>query len=141
MAYIKGQRQPPDGCVFCNKNDCDDATELVLARSQYVYVTLNLFPYSNGHLMIVPYEHVATQEDMPVEGLTDMMVMVNKAIAVLRAAYSPHAFNLGANIGKAASADAFPGAFHDVGIRSGAYVDAPLQIAQFVGADHGIRPH
>ena len=104
MAYIKGLNKPMDGCVFCNKMDGEDSAEYVLARSKYVYVTLNIYPYSNGHLMVVPYEHIASQEELPVEGLTDLMVMVNRAVAVLRKAYYPHAFNLGANIGTAAGA-------------------------------------
>lgn len=104
MTYIKGQNTPKRGCVFCNKVDGDDRAEFVIARSEYVYVTLNIFPYSNGHLMIVPHEHIASQEDLPVAGLTDMMVMVNRAIGVLREAYQPQAFNLGANLGAAAGA-------------------------------------
>lgn len=104
MAYIKGEKQPVQGCVFCNKVNGSDEAEHVIARSEYVYVTLNRFPYNNGHLMIVPYEHVASQEELPVEALTDLIVTVNRAIAVLRAAYNPQAFNLGANIGAAAGA-------------------------------------
>jgi ATP adenylyltransferase len=104
MAYIKGQKTPKRGCVFCDKVHGSDDAGFVLARSDYVYVTLNIFPYSNGHLMIVPYEHIASQEDMPTAGLTDMMVMVNRAIRVLRKAYNPQAFNLGANLGTAAGA-------------------------------------
>jgi ATP adenylyltransferase len=104
MAYIKGEKKPVEGCVFCNKILADDAVEQVIARSEYVYVTLNLFPYNNGHLMVVPYDHITSQEDMPIEALTDMMVMTNRALAVLRDAYKPQAFNIGANIGAAAGA-------------------------------------
>jgi len=104
MSYIKGLEKPSEGCVFCNKVNCDDDQEYVLARSHYVYVTLNRFPYSNGHLMVVPYAHIASQEELPVEGLTNLMVMTNRAIAALRQAYHPQAFNVGANIGAAAGA-------------------------------------
>lgn len=106
MAYIKGEKKPVQGCVFCNKAQHleSDATEHVIARSQQVFLTLNLFPYNNGHMMVVPYEHVASQEEMTVEGLTDMMVMVNKAMSILRKYANPPAFNLGANIGSAAGA-------------------------------------
>lgn len=104
MAYIKGEKKPVEGCVFCNKINADDTVEQVIARSDYVYITLNLFPYNNGHLMIVPYDHITSQEAMPIEALTDMMVMVNRAMAVLREAYQPQAFNIGANIGAAAGA-------------------------------------
>ncbi len=104
MAYIKGEKTPVEGCVFCNKVNGNDTDEQVIARSEYVYVTLNRFPYSNGHLMVVPYDHIASQEEMSVEALTDLMLTINKAIAVLRKAYNPPAFNLGANLGAAAGA-------------------------------------
>ena len=104
MAYIKGEKKPVQGCVFCNKIAGDDAAEYVIARREHVYITLNLFPYNNGHLMVVPYQHVTSQEQMSVEGITDLMVTVNQALGVLREAYQPQAFNLGANIGAAAGA-------------------------------------
>lgn len=104
MAYIKGEKKPIDGCLFCNKVSGDDRAELVVARSQYVYVTLNLYPYNSGHLMVVPYQHVSSQEDLMVESLTDLMVTTNRAIASLRKVYNPPAFNIGANLGQAAGA-------------------------------------
>lgn len=104
MAYIKGDKKPVSGCVFCNKAAAADQAEHVIARSDYVYLTLNRFPYTNGHLMVVPYEHITTQEAMTTEALTDLMVTVNRALAVLRQVYNPPAFNIGANIGAAAGA-------------------------------------
>lgn len=105
MAYIKGDKKPVEGCVFCNLATDETADQRqVIARSEYVYVTLNLFPYNNGHLMVVPYEHVSSQEALPIPALTDLMIQTNKALAVLRKAYNPPAFNLGANLGEAAGA-------------------------------------
>lgn len=104
MAYIKGEKKPVEGCVFCNKIDADDEVEHVIARSEFVYATLNRFPYSNGHVMVVPYAHVASQEALSVAALTDMMVTINRVLAVLRQAYNPAAFNLGANLGQSAGA-------------------------------------
>ena len=92
------------GCIFCNKINGNDDEEHVVARSEHVFATLNKFPYNNGHLMIVPYAHIASQEDMSEAGLTDIMVMVNRAMTALRELYNPHAFNIGANIGDAAGA-------------------------------------
>lgn len=92
------------GCVFCNKIGGADDVEQIVTRSDYVYVTLNRYPYNNGHLMVVPYEHVASQEDLELKALTDLIVTVNQALAALRQAYNPQAFNLGANIGTAAGA-------------------------------------
>ena len=104
MAYIKGEKRPVQGCVFCNKYAGNDDEEHIIARSEYVYIGLNRFPYNNGHLMIAPYEHVSSQEEMSVEALTDLMMMANRALAVLRKAYSPQGFNIGANLGSAAGA-------------------------------------
>lgn len=104
MAYIRGEKKPVSGCIFCNLAQENSSETQIIARSQFVFVTLNLYPYNNGHLMVVPYEHVASQEEMTVEALTDQMVTINRALSVLRKAYNPPAFNLGANIGQAAGA-------------------------------------
>jgi ATP adenylyltransferase len=104
MAYIKGESKPVQGCVFCNKIHGEDDDEQIITRSEHVYITLNRYPYNNGHLMIVPYEHIASQEEMSVAALTDLMVMINQSLIMLRTAYDPPAFNLGANIGTAAGA-------------------------------------
>ncbi|MCK6579668.1 MAG: HIT domain-containing protein [Anaerolineae bacterium] len=104
MAYIRGETKPEDGgCVFCRLAAEPDNPQ-VIARSQHVFITLNIYPYSNGHLMIVPFEHVASQESLPVEALTDVMVTVNRALGALRRLYNPPAFNLGVNLGRAAGA-------------------------------------
>lgn len=104
MAYIRGEKKPVEGCIFCNKINAQDDEEQIVARSQHVYVTLNLYPYNNGHVMVVPYAHVDTQEALPTEALTDLMLTTNRALAALRRLYNPQAFNLGANIGAAAGA-------------------------------------
>lgn len=104
MAYIRGEKKPVEGCVFCNLAAGVDNDSLVISRSKHVYVTLNLYPYNNGHLMVVPYEHVQTQEALETEALTDLMLTVNRALGALRKVYNPAAFNLGANIGAAAGA-------------------------------------
>jgi ATP adenylyltransferase len=104
MAYIKGEKVRVEGCIFCNKVHGDDDAEHVIARSTHVYVTLNRFPYNNGHVMVIPYEHVTSQEHMSPEALTDLMMTINHTLAVLRKSYNPNGFNLGANIGAAAGA-------------------------------------
>ncbi len=103
MAYIRGEKKPVEGCIFCNLAQ-HETDHLLIARSDYVYVTLNKYPYNNGHLMVIPYQHVASPEDLPVETLTDQMVTTNRALAALRRLYNPPAFNLGANLGAAAGA-------------------------------------
>jgi len=111
MAYLRGEGDRPDECIFCRKIGADDDAELVVFRSEHVYVTLNRFPYNNGHLLVVPYAHVPSLENLPAEVLTDLMLTTNKALAALRAVYSPHAFNIGANIGASAGAG-IPDHFH-----------------------------
>lgn len=103
MTYLRGEKTPIDGCIFCALAR-DDANWQVIARSEHVYATLNLYPYNSGHLMIIPYEHVGTQEALADAALTDLMRTVNRAMAALRRVYDPTAFNLGANIGSAAGA-------------------------------------
>ena len=103
MPYIRGEKKPVEGCVFCSLAT-DENSQQVIARSKHVFVTLNLYPYNNGHLMVVPYDHIQTQEQLETEALTDLMVTVNRAMGALRKVYNPTAFNLGANIGAAAGA-------------------------------------
>ncbi len=104
MAYIRGEKKPINGCVFCDLAIANDNNQQVIAYSQHVYLTLNKYPYNNGHLMVIPYEHVQSLEALSPEALSDLMLMTNRAITVLRKNYNPPAFNLGANIGSAAGA-------------------------------------
>lgn len=104
MAYIRGEKAGDEGCVFCAAHGLDDAGALIVARGANHYVILNRFPYNAGHLMIVPYAHVASQESLEADALLELMTMTNRAMAALRTVYQPAAFNLGANIGQAAGA-------------------------------------
>jgi ATP adenylyltransferase len=104
MAYIRSDKKPVEGCILCGKYAGDDDAEHVVARSHYMFVTLNRYPYNNGHLMVVPYEHTDSQEALSEAALTDLMLTTNRALAALRKAYNPPAFNLGANLGGAAGA-------------------------------------
>ena len=111
MTYLQTndpRPKDPTQCIFCYKatlhDEADLKAELIVARSQHVYVTLNLYPYNNGHLMVIPYEHVASMELLAAEALTDLMLTANRAMTLLRQIYNPHAFNVGANIGAAAGA-------------------------------------
>jgi ATP adenylyltransferase len=104
MTYLRGETAKPGHCVFCHKIDADDEDELVVARSEHVYVTLNLYPYNNGHLLIVPYEHVANLEDLSPDAASDLMQMAQDAVAALRSVYNPSGFNIGINLGQSAGA-------------------------------------
>lgn len=104
MHYLRGEDEKPDGCIFCHKVAISDADGQVLYRGRFCYITLNRYPYSNGHLMVIPYVHVPSLEDLDAPTLSEMMQAVNLALAALREAYNPHGFNVGANLGKAAGA-------------------------------------
>ncbi|MBW4435506.1 MAG: HIT domain-containing protein [Pleurocapsa minor GSE-CHR-MK-17-07R] len=104
MAYIRGEKTPSSGCLFCTAPTQPPAQSQVVARSQHVYVIMNRYPYNNGHVMVVPFAHVASMEEMLPDALLDLMQTTNRAIAALRKLYNPAAFNIGANIGQAAGA-------------------------------------
>jgi len=104
MKYIEKQDKE-DGCVFCNAQAKEDSAEnLIVLRGQRAFVILNLYPYASGHLMVAPYEHKATLEELDARTRAEMMELTSQCMTVLRAEYRPQAFNMGANIGEAAGA-------------------------------------
>lgn len=104
MKYILASRDKK-GCVLC---DCargdDDRSYLVLYRSAYCYIVMNRFPYNNGHLMVVPYRHLADFEDLSDDEIFDLILTVKLGVRALRQALCPHGFNIGINIGRVAGA-------------------------------------
>jgi ATP adenylyltransferase len=111
MQYLRGQDKPataPLGrptCIFCALPREDrDPENLIVRRAELAFVILNLYPYNNGHLMVVPYRHTPSLEQLDAPTLTELMVLTTQALTALRAIYNPQAFNLGANIGAAAGA-------------------------------------
>lgn len=91
-------------CVFCGKPKQSDDEALILFRGRRNYVILNLFPYTTGHLMVVPYEHSATLEDLHSETAIEMMTLAQRAVACLKRVYKPEGLNLGMNLGECAGA-------------------------------------
>ena len=102
--YIQSARDSAD-CIFCLEaaEDRDDENFIVY-RGRLNFIILNLFPYTSGHLMIAPYEHVATMEAAADETLVEMMGLAKEAQKHLHALYHPHGFNIGMNIGEMAGA-------------------------------------
>ncbi len=95
----------PSGCVFCRMvAETNDAENLILMRGKYNFAVLNLYPYTNGHLMIVPYEHVATMGEAKPEVLAEMMELTQRAEMALSAVYKPQGVNIGMNVGECAGA-------------------------------------
>ncbi len=104
MAYLQGDEHLSEGCIFCIKPQSEDAEVHVLRRGRLCYVILNRFPYNNGHLMVVPYAHVATLEELDADALAELMALTQLSMQVLREAYDPQGFNMGMNIGEVAGA-------------------------------------
>ncbi len=110
LAYVSGGGESA-GCVFCAAPDDEEAAPLVLFRGDACYVILNLFPYNNGHLMVVPNRHVASLADATAEELSELMELTRRAEIALTEAYAPHGMNMGINLGKPAGAG-LPGHLH-----------------------------
>jgi ATP adenylyltransferase len=103
MRYITEFKK--NGCVFCAALKLEDGIEnLILYRGGKAFVILNAFPYTSGHLMVLPYQHVPDLSDLDVATRSEMMELVTKTSQVLRAIYSPEGFNIGINMGEAAGA-------------------------------------
>ena len=104
MEYIENHNRD-EGCIFCTAQAQEDSAEnLIAQRRDLAYVILNRYPYTSGHLMIVPFEHRATLEELDRPTRAEMMELTALCMTVLRSVYNPQAFNMGANIGEAAGA-------------------------------------
>lgn len=104
MEYIENSNKE-DGCIFCNAQEKEDSAENLIAfRSERAYVILNRYPYTSGHLMVVPFDHKPNLEELDPLTRAEMMELTSRCMTVLRKIYNPQAFNMGANIGEAAGA-------------------------------------
>jgi ATP adenylyltransferase len=103
MDYILGKK--PDVCVFCSEPMEDaDARNFILHRDRLCYVIMNIYPYNNGHLMVIPYKHVEDMESLTDDVLSEMIVLTRECCAILRKTMNPKGFNVGLNVGEAAGA-------------------------------------
>ena len=93
----------PEGCIFCIPPE-EDEKRLVLYRSEHTFVIMNLYPYNNGHLMVVPNRHIAHLNDLNPNELTDLFTTLRLTEKVLQLRYNADGLNVGINIGKAAGA-------------------------------------
>ena len=104
MEYIENHEKQ-DGCVFCTAQARADGTENLIAfRGKNAYVILNRYPYTSGHLMVIPFIHKPTLEELDPSTRMEMMELTSQCMTVLRNIYKPQGFNMGANIGEAAGA-------------------------------------
>ncbi len=103
IEYI--QMEKPEGCILCEKPRQDkDTLNYILYRGENNLVILNSYPYNPGHLMIVPYRHVASLEELTDAELHEHFEIVSRSIRILREAFRPAGFNIGINMGKVAGA-------------------------------------
>ena len=104
MKYIQ-EHNDDKGCVFCLAAEGDDGLgNLVFHRGEGIFMILNRYPYTSGHVMCVPYVHVDQLQDLPRATRLELMDMVCKAVEVLQLVYHPEGFNIGLNLGKVAGA-------------------------------------
>jgi len=102
--YVQAQKKK-EGCLFCRLiEDNKDDENLILIRKERCFVMMNLYPYNNGHLMVAPYVHVASLEDLEKEDRDDLFATVAKACENLRKEMTPEGFNIGINVGAVAGA-------------------------------------
>ncbi len=103
LEYIKGPK--PEECIFCAGAAAeDDAAAYVVGRGERCFVMLNAYPYNNGHVMVSPYEHVPSIEELDESTLLELMALAQRSLGAIREAYGPEGFNLGINQGKVAGA-------------------------------------
>ena len=105
LSYIQSNPEKKSNCIFCDKLACaNDRDELILFRGEHAFLMMNLYPYNNGHLLVAPYAHLSSLEELPAHASADLMLVITKGLSALRRAVNPHGFNVGANLGEAAGA-------------------------------------
>jgi ATP adenylyltransferase len=106
--YYVTSDKPATGCVFCQpRTDSDPGAErdpLIVFEGSLAYVILNRYPYNNGHLMVVPYRHLATLVDLSTDELQEVALLTQRSEAALREAYKLQGINVGINLGTSAGA-------------------------------------
>jgi ATP adenylyltransferase len=103
-AYITGTKEDRE-CVFCDSHtQGDDRKTWIVHRGTHCYICLNAFPYTSGHVMVIPYEHLDELQKLPRDAAREMMDLSQRTETVLRNLYHPEGINLGMNIGAAAGA-------------------------------------
>ena len=105
LAYVTDTSRPREqGCIFCAAIGADTPSPLILHRGRTCFVILNLYPYNNGHLMVVPNRHVGTLAAATPDELHELMALSRTAEMALTEAYQPHGMNMGMNLGRPAGA-------------------------------------
>ena len=106
LPYVRDASKDAESeCIFCAKPaEDDDEANLIVHRGELCFVILNRFPYTNGHLMVAPYAHLATLPEVEAPTIAELMALTQRAMNVLERTYSPHGYNIGFNQGRVAGA-------------------------------------
>ncbi|TNC26454.1 HIT family protein [Amycolatopsis alkalitolerans] len=103
LAYVQNQEKS-EGCPFCRLLGLPDEEALIIARGEHVWAVLNLYPYNPGHLMVLPYRHIADYPDLTAEETAELAEFTQHAMKVIRSVSGAHGFNIGMNQGPIAGA-------------------------------------
>ena len=104
MQYIR-KHHTLKGCFFCNAIKMEDGAEnLIVTRSKHAFVILNRYPYTSGHVMVVPFAHVSTLGELDNNTMLDVMMLTKQSMDAISKVYKPEGFNIGANLGAVAGA-------------------------------------
>ena len=105
MEYILNEIDKTEECIFCRfPQENNDEKYLIVYRSPLSFVILNKFPYNNGHLLVVPYQHTGDILELSEDIMIDLQRTIRKSVRVLRNVMQPHAMNIGMNLGRSAGA-------------------------------------
>jgi ATP adenylyltransferase len=106
LSYVKDASKDKESeCIFCAALDAgDDEAMLIVHRGERCFVILNKFPYTNGHLMVAPYEHTAALQELDADTTGELMALAQRGMNALEESYSPHGYNVGFNQGRVAGA-------------------------------------
>jgi len=107
MQYISGidTKNEEPGCIFCTKPaKDDDRKNFIIHRGEKCFVILNIFPYNNGHAMVVPYYHTADMSTLDDETMLEIMKMTSLTVDAIKSVMRPDGFNIGMNLGRTAGA-------------------------------------
>jgi ATP adenylyltransferase len=106
LSYVKdASKDKESSCIFCAALDAgDDDASLIVHRGERCFVIMNKFPYTNGHLMVAPYDHVAALQELDADTVAELMALAQRGMSALETSYSPHGYNVGFNQGRVAGA-------------------------------------
>tara|TARA_Y100000590_G_C15623188_1_gene978380 strand:- start:164 stop:652 length:489 start_codon:yes stop_codon:yes gene_type:complete len=102
IEYIR--KKDEKGCIFCDKPKMNDRNELILSRGESVFTLMNLYPYTNGHLLVSPFRHIDSFRQLEQAEKLEILEQIDKSVDVLTKIMNPDGFNVGANIGSSAGA-------------------------------------